>query len=354
MKNIEKMQNKKGGKFLSLVLSTLGRGNLWQYWDDLKGAGLIPMLIVVGTLSALVNIYVGDLALSPFSLERWQCIGIVVLLFILVSFLLDIFASLTEVKNFTDKESGNIKISALWKKIFTNPLNGLVLMVVMTFGITSAQDLSEYYRVHVNTWYDANLWALEASLFHLLRGSLIDVPKFWDAVYFAFWPYLMVVYCTLYRLRRLHDLAIVTIATVVCYFLTRWIALQYPTAGPAFYQPALFDLSGTASGVVQKWLALYMQGGVPQNGFIPGTMGMPSLHIGITVMAAWFLAIHVRWTLWISVLWIWLTWMSTVMLGWHYVLDGVGGIAVATVAVLAARGIRITIRFPKVSISKDS
>ena len=267
-----------------------------------------------------------------------------------MSFLLDLFASFAELKNFTDHESGNIKIFALWKKVFTNPLSGFILIVVMTFGITSAQDLSEYYRVHVTTWYDANLWALEGTLFHFLKESLIDVPKFWDSVYFAYWPYLMFVYCTLYRLRRFHDLTNVTIATVLCYFMTRWLAIQYPTAGPAFYQPGLFDLSDTVSGAVQKWLVLYMQGNVAQNGFIPGTMGMPSLHIGITVIAAWFLARHVRWTLWISVPWIWLTWLSTVMLGWHYVLDGVGGIAVATVAVLAARGMLIIIRFPKVSI----
>jgi len=82
---------------------------------DLKHSGLIPLLIVVGMLSAVVNIYAGDLALSPFSSARWQCIGIVTSLFILVSFLLDLFASFAELKNFTDHESGNIKISALWK-----------------------------------------------------------------------------------------------------------------------------------------------------------------------------------------------------------------------------------------------
>ena len=328
---------------------TLGKKRVWKGWDDLKHAGLIPMLIVVVMLSAVVNIYVGDLALSPVSLERWKCIGIVVFIFILVSLLLDIFASLTEIKNFTDRESGNIKISALWKKVFTNPIGGIILIVIMTFGITSAQDLSEYYRVHVNTWYDADLWALEESIFHLLKGSLIDVVKFWDSIYFAYWPYLMLVYCTLYRLRRLNDLAVVTIAIVLCYFLTRWFAIQYPTAGPAFYQPELFDLSDTVSGAVQKWLVLYMQGNVAQNGFIPGTMGIPSLHIGITVMAAWFLARHVRWTLWLSVLWICLTWLSTVMLGWHYILDGLGGIVVAIVAVLASRGMLMIMRFSKVS-----
>ncbi len=302
------------------------------------------MLVVVVTLSIAVNIYVGDLALDPLNWPRWQCIGIIVFLFLLVSLLLDLFISLKELKNFKDNETGNIRVFALWKKVFTNPLSGIVLIGIMTFGITSAQDLSEYYRVNAKTWYDADLWALEASLFYLLKGSFIDVPRFWDSVYFAYWPYIMLVYCTLYRLKKLHDLAIIAIAAVLCYFLTRWVAIQYPTAGPAFYKPELFDLSGTVSGAVQKWLVLYMQGGVPQNGLIPGTMGMPSLHIGITVMAAWFLARHVRWTLWLSVSWICLIWQSTVMLGWHYVLDGVGGIVVAVVAMAASRGILTIMR----------
>lgn len=344
MKNIEATHKERQSKSLSLVLTASGRESLWQYWDDLKRAGLIPMLMVVVTLSTAVNLYVGDLALDPFSWARWQGIGIVVCLFLLESFLLDIFASLTELKNFTDHESGHIKISALWKNVFTNPLSGIILIIVMTFGITSAQDLSEYYRVNVTTWYDANLWALEASIFYFLKGSLIDVPIFWDRVYFAYWLYLMLVYCALYRLRRFYDLTTMTIATILCYFLTRCAALHYPTAGPAFHQPEIFDLSGTISGSAQKWLVVYMQGGVPQNGFIPGTMGMPSLHIGVTVMAAWFLARNVGWTLWLSVLWICLIWLSTVMLGWHYALDGVGGIAIVLIAVLAARGILTVMR----------
>jgi membrane-associated phospholipid phosphatase len=335
---LKKRGKKDKKKSLSLLWTVLNKECSWQGWGDMERAGLIPILTVVVTLSAAVNIYVGDLAVDLFCAARWLGIGIVVCLFLVMSFLLDLFVSASKLKKFKDRESGSINISALWKEVFTNPLNGLILIIVMTFGITSAQSLSEYYRVNVNTWHDADLWALEASFFYLLKGSLIDVSVFWDRVYFAYWPYLMFVYCVLYRLQGLYDLATLTIATVFCYFLTRGVGLQYPTAGPAFHQPELFDLSGTVSATAQEWLTLYMNGNVPQNGFIPGTMGMPSLHIGVTVMAAWFLARHVRWTLWLSVLWICLLWLSTLMLGWHYALDGVGGIVVALVAVLAARG----------------
>jgi hypothetical protein len=324
---------------IPFVLTASIKKILWQSWEELKRAGLIPMLLVVIALSVIVKIYVGDLSLDIFNLARWMGIGSMVISFLLFSFLLDIFSSFSERKNFKDPESGQINILALWKNIYTNPLSGIVLIIVMTFGITSAQDLSEYYRVHANTWYDANLWALEASLFYLLKGSFIDIPRFWDPIYYAFWSYILFVYCILYKLKRFYDLGIVSIATIFSFFITRWFALQYPTAGPAFYRSDLFDLSGTGSGAWQKGLVLYMKGGILQNGFIPGTMGMPSLHIGVTVMAAWFLARNVRWTLWLSVLWIFLVWMSTVMLGWHYALDGVGGIIVAIVSVIAARRI---------------
>ncbi len=344
IKNIEKVIEEKPRESLSLGLTKPGIKILWKSWDDLKRAGLIPMLIVVVVLSAAVKIYVGDLSLSPFNLIRWLGISIIVCLFLLISFLLDIFASFSEIKKFKDNESGHINILALWKDVFTNPLCGIILITVMTFGISSAQDLSEYYRVNASTWYDVNLWALEASVFYALKNSLIDIPIFWDRVYFAYWLYLMLVYCVLYRQRKFYDLAVMNLAIIFCYFLTRLAAIQYPTAGPAFYKPDLFYLSGTVSGVTQTLLIKYMQGGIPQNGFIPGTMGMPSLHIGVTVMAAWFLARNIRWTLWLSVTWIFLIWLSTVMLGWHYALDGVGGIVVVLISVLATLGILKVIR----------
>src|SRR5690606_27982935 len=65
-----------------------------------------------------------------------------------------------------------------------------------------------------------------------------------------------------------------------------------------------------------------------QNGLLPGTQGMPSLHVGLAWIAMVTLAREWRWTLWPTVPWFCLNWASTVFLGWHYALDGVGGIAV--------------------------
>lgn len=349
---LKKNKEKKEGQVISIILSSPIKNRILKEWNILKQIGLIQMIIVVAALWITVNIYIRDLALDLLSLSRWQSISIVASLFILVSFLLDLLVSLTEAKKFTDNNSGKINIPLLWKKIFTNPLGGFLLIIVVMFSITNANDLSEYYRIHVTTWHDSELWALEKSIFNFLRGSLIDMPKFWDRIYFLLWVYIMIGYCILYRLRRFYDLIIFSMTTVLSFFLTRLAAIHYPTAGPAFYQPEFFDLSGTVSGDTQRWLILYMKGGVPQNGLIPGTMGMPSLHVGLTVMTAWFLARNLKWTIWASIPWICLTWISTVMLGWHYVLDGFGGVILIILVIPISHGLLFSLGFLRYYVMK--
>jgi membrane-associated phospholipid phosphatase len=44
------------------------------------------------------------------------------------------------------------------------------------------------------------------------------------------------------------------------------------------------------------------------------------------------LAREVPRTLWLTVPWFVLNWASTVFLGWHYAIDGLGGVAIALIA----------------------
>jgi membrane-associated phospholipid phosphatase len=63
---------------------------------------------------------------------------------------------------------------------------------------------------------------------------------------------------------------------------------------------------------------------------------MPSLHIAMVALTAIWLAAAHRWTLFFTVPWVLLVWMSTVLLGWHYIVDGAAGLLLAVASALLA------------------
>ena len=64
-----------------------------------------------------------------------------------------------------------------------------------------------------------------------------------------------------------------------------------------------------------------------------GVSAMPSLHLGMVTLTSYWLALEKRWTLCVTVPWVLLVWMSTIVLGWHYIMDGAGGIVLGVVCV---------------------
>lgn len=54
---------------------------------------------------------------------------------------------------------------------------------------------------------------------------------------------------------------------------------------------------------------------------------MPSLHVAMVTLTSYWLAAAKRWTVFVTVPWVLMVWMSTVVLGWHYILDGAAGVA---------------------------
>ena len=116
-----------------------------------------------------------------------------------------------------------------------------------------------------------------------------------------------------------------------------------PSVGPIYHQPGIFrELTDTAAGRLQTsmWAE---RGDVLADPWathaVQTIAAFASLHVGITVTACVIahlagLPARVRWLLWAFLA---VTVLSTVYLGWHYLVDAFGGFALgAAAAVLGA------------------
>lgn len=294
---------------------------------------VLPLAAMVVLLSTVSHLLAGKRAIPIFGADRlsYMLIPLTIWgLFYLLAFLLHLFRA-SRAGKFPSPWHG----SAEWK-----PLPGAAIVLLAFYGITSSGNLAEVYRTYASDWHDALLWHLESPLRTVLAGSWLDRPWFWDGIYFQMWTFVLVVAAHAYSTEGSRRFAVLGLSILLAFYLTRAINLAFPTAGPAFFQPSAFSLDGTVSKAVQNLLRAYMAGHIPANGIYPATMALPSLHVGLTAIAAWFLAQRRPWTLVFSLPWLLLIWLSTIVLGWHYFLDGLAGLAVAGTAVFLAYAIQ--------------
>lgn len=111
-----------------------------------------------------------------------------------------------------------------------------------------------------------------------------------------------------------------------------------PSTGPAFSQPTMFyDLPDT--GATQLQYSLFSNGAKfiadPQGDKIYGIAAFASLHVSVVFTLALFLhyaglARTIRYIAWV---YLGFTILATLYLGWHYVADDVGGLAIGGIAV---------------------
>ncbi|MCW2829594.1 MAG: inositol phosphorylceramide synthase [Aeromicrobium sp.] len=111
-----------------------------------------------------------------------------------------------------------------------------------------------------------------------------------------------------------------------------------PSYGPAFFQPqSFFDLPENGASALQESLmrAAFRFKENPQGEDIYGIAGFASLHVSVVFTLALFLHYAnigrtVRYFAWV---YLGFTILATLYLGWHYVADDLGGLAIGWIAV---------------------
>jgi len=294
----------------------------------MKRSPLVVLLVVTCALSLIAQVVAGPLALNPIGISPLSAqIGLLFIFAIALALLL-LVDSIRRAPDFIAAESGQLDLKALWRALARPRLESFALIVVAAYGISSSANLAEVYRVHAREWHDPILWGAEGSLISALLDSWSNRPRVWDAVYQMLWVVVFLGLGALARAGHLRLMAEALCAVVLAFHLTRYIAIAFPSAGPVFYRPELFDLTGTASGPMVQMLRDYMAGSLPQTSLLPGSQAFPSLHVGLAWCALVVMYREWRWTLWLTLPWFVLNWLATVFLGWHYIVDGLGGVAV--------------------------
>ena len=188
--------------------------------------------------------------------------------------------------------------------------------------------------------YDAAMESTERALFGgvfptewLVTRSSPATLAAWDVIYGLFALVLFVSMMIALNYDGLRGGARLVLALAIGLFLDMLTTLAFPTRGPLFVHPEWFAaLKDLPSGELSAFLSTTIERYAAKPGTVyacAGISAMPSYHVyGWTcallcwrhlprplVIGVWGLAL--------------LNWISTVVLGWHYVLDGAVGIVLA-------------------------
>lgn len=255
--------------------------------------------------------------------------------------LINLFISVFHLNRYVDPTTRHVHIAKIWNDHtpFNDAFLSILFMAWVHFSLSGMPIIAEIYKKTANIWYDQLLWQLEKPLLDVIQTSVLPVIPVttWDVIYLLMWGFLIGVLAALVVAKQYQKAAEMTTAAVLMFYFTRILALFFPTMGPGMYQPNDFHLDGTVSLMMQKMLMAYQHGNIPQNGLLYGTVGMPSLHVALTYLSGYFLANLNRW-LWLpALLWLAATWMSTIILGWHYILDGLVGVFIAIGSIIVVK-----------------
>ena len=198
-------------------------------------------------------------------------------------------------------------------------------------------------------WRDPLFWALEGKIFEWLVRLPIQT-SLWDSLYHSSWTVLFFAVFVMTLMRRGSDLVLrYCVSMVMLFYSGRLIGLLTPVMGPAFYRPDLFaylqgSVSQSAIHYIETLMSLSPAAAMEKGGvLVGGVSAVPSLHVGMVMTTAIWLAVGWRKSLYVTVPWVLMIWTSTILLGWHYIVDGVGGLVLGGVCAWASQRLVQTI-----------
>jgi hypothetical protein len=224
------------------------------------------------------------------------------------------------------------------------PLALVVATAFVILGTSNITLLSLKLLGSVTAWRDAFFWRIEQPVFEWLSHAAIN-PRPWDVLYHSAWFIELFAAFLLVPLGRSpRTMLHFCLSLILLFYAGRFLGLANPVMGPALFRPEYFDyLNGSITAMAMHKVmavqalppeqAVIHAGGV----LLGGISAMPSLHVAMVFLTAYWLAVAKRWTAIITVPWVLLVWTATVVLGWHYILDGVGGVALGAACAWATR-----------------
>jgi membrane-associated phospholipid phosphatase len=303
-------------------------------YNSIQLKAIQPLLLLSLAFEILFYLILGNNSIGSIELDRIKITFCFTLVIYISAINIILIISLNKRGKYTCPITKGINIKELWSYSFRhyelNSLPKFFIVVLTPYCLTSSANLVRIYQQHATNWYDTDLYNLEHSwIDFILKIYHYISPVFFDSLYVSIWPIILfLTFILIFTLKTSEHLLHLSITVIISYMMTRTIGLLFSTAGPVYLKPEIFPVAGTTSELLQLQLKLFMEGKIQQNILFPGTMAMPSLHVGLIYLVAATLFRINKYTLALTLPLFILTWLATVVLGWHYILDGIGGIFV--------------------------
>ncbi len=173
---------------------------------------------------------------------------------------------------------------------------------------------------------------------------LLEIKAWWisEIMFFSYASF-YVAFCLMIALaflkKNLEMLRRLVLGILVIYIIGMALYYLFPSVGPLFTSPNLYaHTSNKYQGIL--WgghLAIQANPATFQAGPYLGVAAFPSLHGAHFLFLMLMAYRYTRPLTWVYVPWIVLLYLSTIYLGWHYVVDLVAGAAMALVTFWAVQ-----------------